>query len=278
MNKETDNNPTKETGAPQSLLRIDGMTLENYRCFSKLEIAFDPRLTVIVAKNGCGKTAVLDAVAVGIGPFVGAFDVAKGAHFKPSDVRQIPNPDEAMKESEPQYPLRQQMTGWISGQHNEWSRALNSKGSHATCAKASALIAYAEELQRNVREAATGKISDATLPLVLYYGTARLWSEIRLTSGKKASGRTSRTEGYRDCLNPASRYKVFADWLERLCRAEYEERFNPKALTEILARLSAVRGAVDSVLEPSGWHGIAFKSAKDGIVAEHALYGQLPVD
>lgn len=39
------------------------MRLENYRCFSDLNINFDERLTVLVGVNGAGKTAVLDGVA-----------------------------------------------------------------------------------------------------------------------------------------------------------------------------------------------------------------------
>jgi predicted ATP-binding protein involved in virulence len=41
---------------------IDSLSLENYRCFDKLSIDFDPRLTVLVGANGSGKTCVLGAL------------------------------------------------------------------------------------------------------------------------------------------------------------------------------------------------------------------------
>ena len=42
---------------------ITKLYLENFRCYDKFEIDFDKELTVIVAENGQGKTAILDAVA-----------------------------------------------------------------------------------------------------------------------------------------------------------------------------------------------------------------------
>jgi predicted ATP-binding protein involved in virulence len=260
------------------LLQIDRLLLENFRGFTRLEISFDSRLTVIVARNGCGKTAVLDALAVALGSFVGAFDVAKGVHFRPSDVRRIPKPDLAVKETEPQYPLHLEAAGMVNGIQTTWARELATHKSRTTYGKAGALTKLGKDLQQAVRDAAAGKTTAPLLPIVSYYGTGRLWSEKRFTVGKKATPETSRTSGYMDCLDSASHYKIFADWFERLCRAEYEQRDNPQILDEIKAKLTAVREAVDCVLKPSGWHGIVYKSAKAGIVAEHSQYGLLSVD
>lgn len=56
-------------------MRIDQITLKNYRCFYALRVDFHPRLTVLVAPNGQGKTTVLDAVKVALWPFVAGFDL-----------------------------------------------------------------------------------------------------------------------------------------------------------------------------------------------------------
>ena len=42
-------------------LRLDKLSLTNFRCFAHCEVAFHPNLAVLVAENGSGKTAVLDA-------------------------------------------------------------------------------------------------------------------------------------------------------------------------------------------------------------------------
>lgn len=83
--------------------------------------------------------------------------------------------------------------------------------------------------------------------------------------------------GYLDALASASRYKSFGNWLERLCRSEYEERKNPEKLHFIKNQLTALREAVDAVLEPSGWSRISYKSAELGVVAVHDEFGEMPV-
>lgn len=56
-------------------MRIDHITLKNYRCFDELRVDFHPQMTVLVAPNGQGKTTVLDAVKVALWPFVAGFDM-----------------------------------------------------------------------------------------------------------------------------------------------------------------------------------------------------------
>ena len=51
-------------------MKLKQMHLYNFRCFSELSIAFDDKLTVIVAENGAGKTAILDAIALGFGRYL----------------------------------------------------------------------------------------------------------------------------------------------------------------------------------------------------------------
>ena len=50
---------------------------------------FHDKLTVIVARNGHGKTSFLDAITVALGPFVGAFGLGKAKRFFPSDARYL---------------------------------------------------------------------------------------------------------------------------------------------------------------------------------------------
>lgn len=56
-------------------MRIDHITVKNYRCFGDLRVDFHPQITVLVAPNGQGKTTVLDAVKVALWPFVAGFDM-----------------------------------------------------------------------------------------------------------------------------------------------------------------------------------------------------------
>ena len=65
------------------------LKLKNFRCYDELDIDFDPELTVIVGENGKGKTAIFDAIAIALEPYLRAFDI-KGRTLLPKDVRRTP--------------------------------------------------------------------------------------------------------------------------------------------------------------------------------------------
>lgn len=75
------------------MLRIDRIEINNFRCFTKTEVAFEPLLTVIVAHNGQGKSSLLDGLKVTLWPFVAGFDLGgttngrTGIHL--DDVRRV---------------------------------------------------------------------------------------------------------------------------------------------------------------------------------------------
>ena len=71
-------------------LRLDKLSLTNFRCFAHCEVAFHDRLTVLVAENGSGKTAVLDAAAAALSVFVNTLDTPeKVRRIERSDVRLV---------------------------------------------------------------------------------------------------------------------------------------------------------------------------------------------
>ena len=51
-------------------MKLKSIRLVNYRCFTDAEIEFDEHITLLVGKNGAGKTAILDAVAVSVSSFL----------------------------------------------------------------------------------------------------------------------------------------------------------------------------------------------------------------
>ncbi len=60
------------------IMKIKELKLTNFRCFESLSIEMDEQLTVLIAPNGAGKTAVLDAIALGLGSFVSRFPDVSG--------------------------------------------------------------------------------------------------------------------------------------------------------------------------------------------------------
>ncbi len=61
------------------------LQLKNFRCFKELSVDLHPRLNVFVANNGKGKTAILDAIAVGLGAVLTHLPEVKGINFRTND-------------------------------------------------------------------------------------------------------------------------------------------------------------------------------------------------
>lgn len=68
-------------------MKIKKISLTNFRRFEQFEITFEPQLTVLVAPNGAGKTSVLDAISLLIGPFLTRLPKVKGLDSKDTDFR-----------------------------------------------------------------------------------------------------------------------------------------------------------------------------------------------
>lgn len=261
-------------------LRLDHLRVVNFRCFSELEIAFHQSLTVLVANNGQGKTAILDAIATALGPFVGGFDEGKDCYFERDDIRLIrASGSNRMELADGGIALMAR--GLIDYHELPWSRELSGPKSRTTRKGASLLTQFAKKLQSQVRKEAEGGTSGTCLPIVAYYGTDRLWNNRRLPY--KPLPRTSRMVGYTHCLESGSDFHLMAEWFRYWSYASIEHRHKAQQegkLTEISEAdnaLEAVRNAINLCLKPSGWGDLDFSLERQEIVARHPQHGELPV-
>ncbi len=270
-------------------LNLQKLRLHDYRCFKSIDIEFHQQLTVLVAANGAGKTSILDAIAVAFGPYIGAFDEAVGKHFESSDIRLAQIRKTATNEMEyAPKGVRLEATGFIPGSasdiiNNEhiptvWRRALTSPSKAKTTIKdAKDLIDYGKRMQEAVRTPG----NNVLLPLVAYYGTGRLWQQKKFMANNKL-GRTSRTIGYADCLDPASSYKTFAAWFRywslNAKDLQLKEQANTPAYEEFAGYIASVKSAVDTCLKPADWKNLEYSFKLDTLVAHHDQHGELPVE
>ena len=68
-------------------MKLKNIKITNYRCFKEADIDFDEHLTLIVGKNGAGKTAILDAVAVSASTFLLGIDGGVSRSILKDDAR-----------------------------------------------------------------------------------------------------------------------------------------------------------------------------------------------
>lgn len=277
-------------------MRLEQLTIHNYRCFSDLTIQFHPEMTVLIAPNGAGKTTVLDAARVALWPFVKGFDLGsqtgKGASIQLADVRLAKQVGGNM---EPQLPSTVRATGSIlSGDESlTWVqfRERMKPGTNTLADGATkAITVLGKKMQAMVRTPQSGE--PLTLPLVTYLGTSRLWYEGRFTS--EAAQTTldqstySRTSGYLNCLSYSSSFKTFTAWYGWVYRSFRESQIDAlerqsgldKTGQRFASTVAVVKAAVDALVkEATGWHSLEYSQRHDQqLVMWHEEFGVLPVE
>lgn len=280
-------------------MHLTQLSLENFRCFGHLTVELNESLTVLIAPNGQGKTAILDAARIALWPFVSAFDVVSGTMSESGisidDVLIRPTQQTAPINMEPRLPSLISARAVINGQEINWSRSRQkvSRGSKTTVKDAAPLarIAAACQSKIRIRDEADTETSHPglDLPVIAYYGTGRLWKRRKLTLQRKTSSNVfSRTYAYLGCLDSASDYRSFTDWFFFNYAADFEQKNEAlegqgfsglfDSETPYGDLLSAVSGSVDHVMANSGWTGLRYSPSNQTLVMSHRELGKLKID
>ena len=167
-------------------MKLDSIRLKNFRCYGGISLTLHPKVTVLVANNGQGKTALLDAIRIGLWPYVSSFDLAKGTYADPANT--ITVADALMLKSDKnmarQLPSEVILTGNYGDGTKKWKRFRDSEADRSQTkddSQTKKLKGFAVDLQKSIRDV-TAKPKN--LPIFGFYGTGRLWNEKRLTERK----------------------------------------------------------------------------------------------
>ena len=263
---------------PPPTLRVDRLFLRNFRCFAECTIELHPHLTVLVAENGRGKTAVSRCNRNRARSVRGHHlrHAAVHANFERTDVRLVHGENGVM---DPVLPTEFVADGYIAGQAIHWSRALKGYDLRlrTTTREAENLRQAAQQLRESVEDyRAEGGEDPPILPLVAFYGTGRLWSEHRLTEGKRQRDMmgSERMSGYTDCLSSSSSFKDVVNWYENKMNETGDPRFSTEHPERLLA---AVEKAMQVVLKPTGWCKLDW-DFEQKLLGRRALdHGRLPL-
>lgn len=236
-------------------LRIDSLKLRNFRCFMNVErpIEFHPGLTVFVAKNGGGKSAILDALRVSLGTFTKKTSSCSQPSFKTSDASI--DPSNLLNEQGALFPISVLATGCVDGNNCFWSRML-AEGGRTTTKEAHVITDYGERLSTGIND---GSGLDVALPILAYYGTNRLWEASDVKANGRPPAAQSRLEGYADALTERSIFASVKSWLEyayKVCDSKVESE--TEVGKRVVRQFAAVRNALNSILEKEGWRNIHF--------------------
>jgi predicted ATP-binding protein involved in virulence len=242
---------------------IKTLRLKDFRCFAELVVDFHEHLTVLVAPNGQGKTAILEAISISLGTFVGAFDLGKAKHIERTDARYG---SKTGLQSEQKYPVSIDADLQLSnGRLISIRRELSGPKNKSTIKEAAALTQYGKELQSQIRQEVP-----TTLPVVAYYSTGRLWKAHNLSTRKWLTA--SRSLGYEDCLSSASNFAQVQAWIAKATLAQLQ---TPQDSLD--QALQSIQGAVNQALRSEGWQNFHYNLSYEDLVMQKGGEEILPV-
>lgn len=196
---------------------IENLHLINYRSFEELRMSFHEKLTVIVGGNGVGKTSILESLAIACGTFFLGLDNVKSASIKPTDARYSYYRIGSGLDSQQQFPVSILAKGSVGGKALWWRRSLMTLGGKTTYGEASQLIRISKEYRMRLMEGDDSLI----LPIIAYYGTGRMWDYHR-EKPSEATRKSSRTNGYIDCLDGTANIKLMLKWFQKMTVQKYQ--------------------------------------------------------
>lgn len=230
-------------------MRLKSISLRDFRCFERLDLQLHPRLTVLIGDNGAGKTAILDAIAIGLSPVLRHLSSAnqrlKGVGIKDSDFRLVG------------LEVRGGRERWTA---SDTAQVIMETAGNLTWDVWRPSLA-GKEPEHKVGEAALiehlARISDSLktdepelLPVFAYYGARRGYIEIpeRLRSTQENYGHP--TSALVGALEPLSDFKEMLKWFDgeeaaelRANKGRAVPEYTPsKALDAVRASLRGLLG------------------------------------
>ncbi|MBR2183499.1 MAG: AAA family ATPase [Acidaminococcaceae bacterium] len=265
-------------------MHVSKIRMQNFRCYTDFTMQFSPQVTVIVAENGKGKTAILDALAINMAPYLAAFPGIKGRNFQPNDVRMVLDAAAARNELQIQrmkYLLPVVLETEVEaddGRTYSWKRELKSVKGKTSSVSAKFVSDYGKKIAEAINQPDDREI---LLPVLGYYGTSRMWNDSALLKRKNVD--LSRSSGYVECLEPSGSYNTFAQWFRYASESalEYDRIIAEKHLdTKNPYReiLKAVNKAIITCIESMGWTDLKYSFAAQNLLICHPEKGELPLE
>ncbi|MGH9799813.1 MAG: AAA family ATPase, partial [Blastocatellia bacterium] len=178
-------------------MRIDRLTVQNFRKFEELAVDLHPQFTLLVGNNGSGKTTILDALAISLS----VETLGQGQAIEPKDVRLTPAKIADRTHFQEQRPTSVKALGQIGTSNGlEWEQVFSTNGQWK----------FEDNLRQAFTQLRSGDQNLATWPLISYYGVTR------------ASLPPNRPDALNmSLLNVARRTDAYLHWLNE--RIDYED-------------------------------------------------------
>ena len=263
---------------------VSKIRMQNFRCYADFTLQFSPKVTVIVAENGKGKTAILDGLAITMAPYLAAFPGIKARNFQPNDVRMVvdvPQTQDELQIKRMKYLLPVVLETEVKaddGKAYSWKRELKSVKGKTSSVSAKFVSDYGKRIADELNQPGD---QDIILPVLGYYGTSRMWNDSSLLKRKKVD--LSRSSGYVECLEPSGSYNTFAQWFRYATESalEYDHIIAEKKLNKknpYREILNAINKAIVTCIQSMGWTDLKYSFAAQNLLICHPEKGELPLE
>ncbi|MDE1167185.1 MAG: AAA family ATPase [Pseudomonas sp.] len=219
-------------------MKIRKLRCENFRRFKDFSIDFDEYLTVLVARNGSGKSSILDALAISLGAFLTRMPGVTGISQKDTDFKVL--------EDGGKPPYSRITCETIDGV--VWDRTER----RDKTAKTNRQVPVARGL-KSINEYADGLVDSfndgdkVILPVLAYYGTGR--GVFSVPERKRGFQKEfTRFDSYAASLESKTNFRRFIEYFYSLESLEGSRQRELKSFEYECPELKAVRVAVQKFM------------------------------
>lgn len=237
-------------------MKLKRLSLLNFRCFEELTVDFDSKLTVLIAENGAGKTAILDAVAIGFGRYLSKLPGITGRTSKDTDIRLNQNEKKErflMMQWEAENENNEEII-WSGGRRRDATiktarvkNELAKRGDGSFTHGLKPIDNFTEFLVESEENE-----EEYYLPVVAYYGTNRAIRE-EVQRRRNFRKKFSRFDSLSNALDPDSRFRSAFEWFNAMEDTERREKEARRDFDYRLPELQLVREAIERMM-PKGFN------------------------
>ncbi|WP_297924408.1 AAA family ATPase [uncultured Agitococcus sp.] len=219
-------------------MKIKCLTLTHFRRFTNFEMDFHPQLTVLVARNGAGKSSILDAIATALGVFLTRLPKVVGLNPKETDFQVYAN-----GQKPPYMRISCESTNGI-----KWDRTVKRDQTPKTAKEipealgVKALNDYVDQFidAHNANQ-------PYELPVFIHYGTGRAVFDV--PTRKSGFGKDyQRFDALRVALESRANFRSFVEYFYALEDIEAKKQKEARSFDVEIPELKAIRRAIQKML------------------------------